>query len=573
MLGRMGNYRGTGALLALLMVLALPAAAQRQERRGGQAAAVDQVIDRIIATERATVEELRNYSPLIEIYLQEVLPDSELGAAPQRDHYFLGKAELSNGVVYSGMNTTKQGWWSRTFGALKIFSRDIEYIPAGFLQMIYLDAKNFGRDRYQFDYVRREFLGEVRCLVFDVQPLKKAPRGSFLGRIWVEDQGFHIVRFNGVFTGSRSNSMFFHMDSWRMNVAPDKWLPAFIYSEETQGKSGFWDDSKPNFRAQIRLWGYNLSKASHEAEFSQLLIEADNPVKDQSETSPDRSPVESQRLWDRQAEDNVIDRLQTGGLIAPQGEVDKVLSTVLNNLIVTNDLYIEPELRARVLLTSRLEAFTIGHTIVLSRGLIDVLPDEASLAAVLAQQLGHIVSGHPLGGEYAFHDTFIFPDEETLHRLDFSRTPEQLAQAGAKGYELMLKSPYKEQLGKAGLFFATLSRRATDLPALINPNLGSAIAVQNEMVAAAPALEMGNKEQVTALPLGSRVKVDPWSSEASLMQAKPVSLLSAREKMPFELSPFMPYLTRYRASQSENAAAPPSAESKSVQSAKGPGQE
>jgi hypothetical protein len=73
------------------------------------------------------------------------------------------------------------------------------------------------------------------------------------------------------------------------------------------------------------------------------------------------------------------------GLLAPQGDVDKVLETVVNNLEVSNNLDIQPEVRCRVLLTSTLESFTIGHTIVLSRGLIDVLPDEASLATMLAQ--------------------------------------------------------------------------------------------------------------------------------------------------------------------------------------------
>jgi hypothetical protein len=32
----------------------------------------------------------------------------------------------------------------------------------------------------------------------------------------------------------------------------------------------------------------------------------------------------------------------------------------------------------------------MGHTIAISRGLLDVLPDEASLAMVLAQELAHI---------------------------------------------------------------------------------------------------------------------------------------------------------------------------------------
>ncbi len=99
-------------------------------------------------------------------------------------------------------------------------------------------------------------------------------------------------------------------------------------------------------------------------------------------------PVMAQRSWDRQAEDNVVDRLERLGLLAPEGEVDKVLETVVNNLEVTNNLDIQPEIRCRVLLTSTLESFTIGHTIVFSRGLIDVLPDEASLAMMVAARNG-----------------------------------------------------------------------------------------------------------------------------------------------------------------------------------------
>ena len=45
------------------------------------------------------------------------------------------------------------------------------------------------------------------------------------------------------------------------------------------------------------------------------------------------------------------------------------------------------------LLTAPLESFTVGHTIVLSRGLIDVLPDEGSLATMLAHELSHVMLG------------------------------------------------------------------------------------------------------------------------------------------------------------------------------------
>ena len=90
--------------------------------------------------------------------------------------------------------------------------------------MVYADRTDFDRDHYDFRYARREFLGDVRCLVFDVTPKKGSGKGRFLGRIWVEDQGYNIVRLNGTYAPAPRNSYFFHMDSWRLNLIPGYWV-------------------------------------------------------------------------------------------------------------------------------------------------------------------------------------------------------------------------------------------------------------------------------------------------------------------------------------------------------------
>ena len=57
-------------------------------------------------------------------------------------------------------------------------------MPRGFAQMAFPDLHDFNRQTYSFEFVRREFLGEVRCLVFDVAPLRKRLRpfrGPHLG--------------------------------------------------------------------------------------------------------------------------------------------------------------------------------------------------------------------------------------------------------------------------------------------------------------------------------------------------------------------------------------------------------
>jgi hypothetical protein len=64
------------------------------------------------------------------------------------------------------------------------------------------------------------------------------------------------------------------------------------------------------------------------------------------------------------------------------------------------------------------------------------------------------------------------------------------------------------------------------------------------LLASAPPLDEHRIDQIGALPLGGRVKLDPWSDRVELAKARPVTLALAREKMPFEITPFFPYLTR-----------------------------
>src|SRR5580693_5550918 len=402
----------------VLVVLALSALPLRAADTPNSA--LDQIVDRIISTEQTEMNSLKPFTPLVETYIQNLRGDNNLGSVPAGDKYFLGRAVLAKGVNLDPLTDgTEAGGKKRMLSGIgDMLSLSMEYLPQGFLQMIYVDENGFDKQHYKFDYVRREFLGEVRTLVFDVTPLPKAGKGRFSGRIWVEDQDFHIVRFNGAYSGSSRTNYYFHFDSWRVNTGPNLWLPAFIYSEESD--LNYAVAKRLSFKAQTRLWGYNLGHSAQEQELSKILIESQTPVKDQTTTSNDFNPVMAQRNWDRQAEDNVVDRLERLGLLAPAGEVDKVLETVVNNLEVTNNLDVQPEIRCRVLLTSTLESFAIGHTIVFSRGLIDVLPDEASLASILAHELGHVVLGHHMDTQFAFFNRVRFDEKETFRHFDFA---------------------------------------------------------------------------------------------------------------------------------------------------------
>ncbi len=505
----------------------------------------DQVIDQIIAREHALITFLSDRKPIVETYLQNLAPDTKFGAVPKEDHYFLGRLDMGETIERRDFLASQASFQKSLMGGVTKLFR-IQYQPMGFSWMVFADRQNFDRSHYDFKYVRREFLGDVRCVVFDITPKTGAGKGLFEGRIWAEDQDFNIVRLNGTYVPRPKNAQFFHMDSWRLNLVPGYWVPAYIYSEE--GDFSYGSHDKLAFKAQSRIWGYDLVKGGHDDELTDLKVDA---VKDESAVAQDASPLEAQREWQQQAEDNVIERLQEAGLVAPAGEVDKVLQTVVNNIEITNNIDLPRPVRCRVMLTSPLETFSVGNTILISRGLIDTLPDEASLAAILSHELAHIVLGHNLGSKFAFSDRMLFTDESTYQNFGFKHNPEEETAADAKAIEMLKNSPYAQKLGSAGLYLKQLQARAPVLAALLTAHLGNdftdskgQIIRMSALMNGAPDLDPEKLDQLAALPLGGRVKLDPWEDRVDMIKAAPMAITNVRDKMPFELTPFFPRLTR-----------------------------
>src|SRR5579864_3212152 len=538
-----------------------PAAAAPAQAAPVQPAAVpapttmDEVVNLFIEHEHNLMKVLSTRTPVVETYLQNLTSDPVLGPVPSADHYFLGRMDMGEtGDRKDYLKQEDRSMQSRLMGGFQKLYK-VQYQPLGFSWMVYADRTDFDREHYDFTYVRREFLGDVRCLVFDVTPKKGSGKGRFLGRIWVEDQGYNIVRLNGTYAPAPRNALFFHMDSWRLNLIPGYWVPSFIYSEEGDFSAGV--KNKDAFKAQTRIWGYDLKKGAKSDELTQIRVDS---VTDESAAAQDASPLQAERVWQQQAEDNVVDRLTNGGLLAPAGEVDRILQTVVNNLEVTNNIDLPRPVRTRVLLTSPLETFSVGNTIVISRGLIDTLPDESSLAMALAHELAHIVLGHNLGSKYAFNDRMLFSDESTYQNLGFKHIPEEETAADKKAIEMLKNSPYAQKLDGAGLFLKMLNTRAGALNALLTAHLGNNMAEgatvtrMSQLIGSAPQVDWNKLDQIAALPLGGRVKLNPWDDKVELVKSQPVAITSARDKMPFEVTPFFPRLTRTGTTDNTGAA-------------------
>jgi hypothetical protein len=435
---------------------------------------------------------------------------------------------------------------------------NVRYMPDGFLEMMFIDPSGFDQQHYDFVAVRKAFLGTVRCDVFDVHPKPGLGNGRFTGRIWVDDDSGNVVRFNGTYTGGdmadkADDNDYFHFDSWRQNLQQGIWLPVGVYVEETSKK----DKEHPvAFKAHTQIWGYSLKVPAHQSDNESVKID---DVTDQSANSEDVGPLQAQREWISQAEENVLDRLTQAGLLAAPSDFDKILEQVTNNIIIGNNIELAAPVHCRIMLTTPLESIAVGNTIILSKGLVDTLPTEEALASVLSFQLAHIVLGHHIDTKYAFNDRLLFPDESTFERIQMHHTDVDDTEAAKKAVALLDKSIYKDKMPNAGLYFVQLQQREKELVALNTPRLGDSLlnSAGEPWLAViakrAPKLDQDKLDQIAALPLGSRLRTDSWDDKVYQLKSPPVPLLNARDKMPFEVTPVYYKLTRF--DQTQNAAA------------------
>ena len=519
------------------------------------------LVERAVGREKVLIKAIQQRTPLVETYIQDTRPDVKLYEVPVDDQYMLSRVDFGKGFFdkeYSPRSEAKHGWFKGSFGAITGLTRALglekfTYSPTGFMQMMFVDPSGFDQQHYVFSFVRREFLGSVRTWVFDVHPKADVRgMGRFYGRIWIEDQDGNVVRFNGTYTGPTSedsSKYYFHFDSWRMNVQPGIWLPVAVYVEETHRVDT--EQKSLGLKAQTHFWGYSLKLPTRDSE--NVSVKVDDAV-DQSDDSQDVGPLQASRMWITQAENNVIDRLVEAGLVAPLtpgGYEDKVLGQIVINLVVPNNLAFTDQIHCRVLLTDTVETTTVGNTILVSKGLLDSLPNEPAIASVIAMELAHIALGHHIDTRYAFNDRLLFPDESTFQRIDMYHSDVDNATAAKKAMEYLNASMYKDQLPLAGLYYEELMDRGKELKALNTPKLGDSLLKPDgtpwmaDLEHMAPKINWDDLAQTPALPLGSWLKTDPWDDKVHMLNAKRYAPMNARDKMPFEVTPIFYKLQRY----------------------------
>jgi hypothetical protein len=579
----LGKQSIAGFALALFVASTLPAQAGASLLHGKKKkdddlstsrkpnAAQNALIDQAIAREKVVIKTVKERAPLVETYIQNMKPDPLLGQVPDSDEHFLGRVEFSKVIgdqTYAVNKETSQGASGSKLGFFKHSasfigglggSLHLTFHEAGFVQMLLMDSTSFDRQHYNFGFVRNDFLGNTPTAVFDVTPIQgKKEFGRFFGRVWIEKRSGNVVRFNGDFAGTQEDQKeFYHFDSWRTNVQPDLWLPTSFYVEESDPKSV---SRTLKFKAINHIWGYVLKVPPPEAADTSLEVVGATDV---SNDAQDVSPLGAQRAWVQQAEDNVVERLFQAGLLDAPSEFDKTLEALANNILAYNNITLSRPIRCRTLLTQPLESLAIGNTIVVSKSLLDttgvVTQDGAqqmgNLNAILAFQIAHIILAHRLDTKYAFNDRLLFPTTSVFNRIPMHHTDADNAAAAKKAMELLSAKELESGQQYFSLYLQQLQQRVKNLKALNEPMIGDGLVKSDvdptfwmqAITSKGPKLDMKDLKQQAAMPLASFLRFDPWTDQVYVMHSSFEPLLTAADKMPFEVEPVYLKLSYYKA--------------------------
>ena len=593
-----------GAVLALLLATTLPAVAAigfhspfakkkpAQDNLPGRKpnAAQYALIDKAILREKEVIKTVKERAPLVETYIQNMKPDPVLSQIPESDVHFLARVNFSK-VIDDDEYKNNKGNFQAKKGRYKSFKDSLTAVTGlstklhlnfhegGFVSMMLMDTNNFDRQRYNFLFVRNDFLGNVPTAVFDVTPVNSRKInvlansknfGRFSGRIWIETKGGNVVRFNGDFAGTEQTiHEFYHFDSWRTNIQPDLWLPTSFYVEESDPKS---TTSTLKFKAINYVWGYALRVPETDAENTSLDVVN---AQDVSNDAPDLNPLGAQREWVQQAEDNILTRLFQAGLLDAPSDFDHTLEALAGNILVYNNIQLSRPIRVRTLLTQPLESLAVGNTIIVSKGLLDttsvVTADGAqqmgNLNAILAFQLSHIILGHRLDTKFAFNDRLLFPSTSVFERIPMHHTAAENTDAARKAVQLLSVKELADSQKYFGLYLQQLQQRVKALSALNQPIIGDGLVKSDTdnsfwMAALVPRgikLDMKDLKQQAAMPLASFLRFDPWTDQLIQMHSTFEPIITDRDKMPFEVTPVYLKLTYFKPPEATPAAAPPAA--------------
>lgn len=432
-----------------------------------------QITRRIFSKEQEMVGKLAKSHFVTEAYMQSLGHrqakgiDLRLGEASDSvidDLYVLARVDFGNGYgaspverILIGERPWRHHYILKNTGALE------HIFPAGFLSMLFVDLYGFDADKYSLTYKGRESLFNTECLVFSVAPRSERDSGRFRGDVWIDSSSLGIVRAKGVFTGPfgrwyRGSGKYFHFDTWRERIASGLWVPSVAYFNE---RRAFHSDGNLEFhyRGYAVLWQQGDEKV-------------DAPSSGAGSDAEDSSVAENSVT--RPSQNSLVARLEADGLLAAQAYETQNLDRIVEAIAPISDK--SHKIECRVLLTTPLEMFAVGDVIIVSRGLLNVVPDDSVLAVMLARQVAHIVLGHTSDVERSLPKSlFERVGKGDLEDLGIHWRPDQEVAANSRALVLLKSSRYERGVASASTFLSELESESHRFPNLARPRFGAGV--------------------------------------------------------------------------------------------------
>lgn len=462
----------------------------------------EELAARVFVREQQTIALFAKHKPIVETYIQSLNPDLQPEGIID-DAYFLARVSLDpDSFKHPEVQTLAFGRSDKSRRIRMNHGGRWPVYPDGYVSMQFVGISTFDRAHYALKYDGQEQLGNTACLRLRVTPLSTNP-GQFEGNIWVEAADLHIVRIQGTFTpgklgtfekylnvgGISTVGFFFHFDSWRQEVSPGIWLPSHTYFDEERlwTPKGF--TTSMHFRGNIWVWGYSTGELSE---------------------TPNTSPGHG----------GPYTQLEAEGLLATPGAVEHSVDAILDELRTSNHLSL-PVLRCRVLMTTPVEIFSSGNTVLLSRGLLNMVPDKAILATLLAREVAYITLG--LSGRNKASPGPVFDARRASDFPGFGpeHTREEAAAASRKTLELLQNTPYASAVPSANEFISMFRFHSPHMPHLARPNFGLGLLDRGPFQ---PVSEVAHN---APLWLKADYGIDSWLNQITLLH--PIEAVSPGE--------------------------------------------
>jgi hypothetical protein len=401
-------------------------------------------------------------------------------------------------------------------------------LPSEIEELLSPDPR-FDARRYVLRFIRHDSVNGMPVSIYETHP--RGDYEGFEGQVALDRQGvvWHYVgnrrvvdslltRWSGGWRRRR-----FVYSGWRARLRGGSMYTTDVFIQQIPSANS---PSQFSRRGRMRLWNYGKTRAEQARAELQVVDGIERP--DGRALGP--SADENERHWMRDVEDYVLEVLTREGYLAPEGTFEtRSCAQVISNLLAVAGRAesLDPPVRCRVLLSSRLDLRLLGHTVLISIGCLDTAGDEATVATILAHGIAEIVTKPmPITAKVAFVKR---PPLELLGALERKAVDEE--PVNKEALALLSKSLYASKLEQAGLFLDAINdvttRLSTLVPRTFVDHVGDPAGLlrQSEWMRRRPAYDPLRPGHYSALPLGSRMTLNRETNQVDLLRAPLVPMI------------------------------------------------